>query len=57
MIPDHVDYLDTWMAMEEVYCAGLARAIGVSNFNEKQLQRLCKHAEIQPHNLQVLLSK
>ena len=33
-------YLDTWKAFEEIYAAGRAKAIGVSNFEPEHLQRI-----------------
>lgn len=43
-----VDYLDTWKGMEEVHAAGLARSIGVSNFNHKQIDRILAVAKVAP---------
>ncbi|KRY45646.1 1,5-anhydro-D-fructose reductase [Trichinella britovi] len=53
IIPDPVDHLETWKAMEEVYKKGLTRAIGLSNFNIEQMQRIIDNCEIIPHNIQV----
>ncbi|MDR3346399.1 MAG: aldo/keto reductase [Campylobacteraceae bacterium] len=39
---------DTWRAMEKIYERGLARAVGVSNFNEYHLNELKKSAKIKP---------
>lgn len=39
--------------MEQLVDAGLANAIGVSNFNVKQLQRILNSCRIKPANLQV----
>lgn len=43
-----IDYLETWRGMEQTVKLGLAKSIGVSNFNEEQLERLLEHANIKP---------
>lgn len=43
-----VDYLETWKGMEDVYKAGLAKSIGVSNFTVSQLERLLANCSIKP---------
>ncbi|XP_028153886.1 aldo-keto reductase family 1 member B1 isoform X2 [Diabrotica virgifera virgifera] len=43
-----VDYLETWEGMEECVNLGLAKSIGISNFNEEQMERLLKHCKIPP---------
>lgn len=47
------DYLETWRGMEECKKQGLARSIGVSNFNSEQITRLLSVAKIKPVNNQV----
>lgn len=39
--------------LENVYESGFAKAIGVSNFNIQQLERILKVAKVPIHNLQV----
>lgn len=46
--PDNVDYLETWQGMEDAKALGLARSIGVSNFNIEQLQRLFANSRTRP---------
>ncbi|CAH1276529.1 unnamed protein product [Diabrotica balteata] len=59
--PDHetlgifsdVDYLDTWKEVEKLAKKGLAKSIGVSNFNKRQLERILANATIKPVNNQI----
>lgn len=48
-----VDYLDTWKEMEKLVDLGLTKSIGISNFNAKQVDRVCATARIQPATNQV----
>lgn len=42
------DYVETWKGMEECVTLGLTKGIGLSNFNEKQVQRVLDMATIKP---------
>ncbi|KAL4707238.1 hypothetical protein ACJJTC_008319 [Scirpophaga incertulas] len=45
---DDIDYLETWKGMEEAKELGLAKSIGVSNFNASQLDRLVANCKVKP---------
>lgn len=42
------DYVDTWRGMEECLKLGLAKSIGLSNFNSKQVQRVLDACAVKP---------
>ncbi|XGW20081.1 hypothetical protein V3C99_003703 [Haemonchus contortus] len=46
---------DIWRGLESVYKKGIARAIGVSNWNAEQIERVMKIATVPIHNIQVEL--
>lgn len=51
---DHsVSVEDIWRGLESVYEKKLTRAIGISNFNVGQTERILKVAKIPIHNIQV----
>ena len=47
------DHVKIWKAMEAQVEAGRTKAIGVSNFSVRQIERIVEIAQIQPANLQV----
>ena len=49
----NVHYCDTWAAMETLVDQGLCKAIGLSNFNHKQVLEVIDKARIKPAVLQV----
>lgn len=50
---DDTHYNDTWKAMEKLVEKGLCKDIGVSNFNNKQLQDVLDICKVKPANNQV----
>ncbi|XP_022817101.1 aldo-keto reductase AKR2E4-like isoform X1 [Spodoptera litura] len=50
---DYTDYVDTWRGMIEAKNLGLTRSIGVSNFNQQQIDRLLELGLEKPTVLQV----
>lgn len=62
--PNPIDFRDnweaanaeTWRAMEELYNAGKAKTIGVSNFRAHHLEALKKTAKVQPMVNQIFLA-
>jgi aldehyde reductase len=46
---------EVWKVMEKFVAAGKVKSIGISNFEESQIERIVKVAKIQPSNLQVEL--
>nr|XP_034838629.1 aldo-keto reductase AKR2E4-like [Maniola hyperantus] len=53
---DITDYLDTWRGMMEAKQLGLAKSIGLSNFNQQQIQRILDSGLEKPAALQVELN-
>lgn len=54
VIPDKsANLVETWKVLEAAYRQGKVRSIGLSNFNTKQVQKICDSALVQPHCLQV----
>ncbi|CAL7938554.1 unnamed protein product [Xylocopa violacea] len=53
IILSNADYVDTWKAMEALQSKGLAKNIGVSNFNSEQIERVLKNCTIKPVTNQI----
>ncbi|GAV06919.1 hypothetical protein RvY_16828 [Ramazzottius varieornatus] len=53
LLLDNVDFIDTWKELEKAVDQGLLKAIGVSNFNRAQIQKVLDNSRIKPANLQV----
>lgn len=55
MVPESTDFtlLDTWRVLEELVDEGLIKSIGVSNFNQTQLDYIIDNARIKPVNNQI----
>lgn len=51
--PGRASVQETWLAMEKLVPAGLAKAIGISNFNGGLILDLHKYATIKPATLQI----
>jgi len=48
------DHAAIWAAMETQVALGKAKSIGISNFEQSQIERLLQVAKIKPSNLQVI---
>lgn len=46
--PKRDRYVESWLALEELRDAGLARSIGVSNFEPEHLDRIAEHSSVIP---------
>jgi len=44
---------DVWREYEKIYASGKAKAIGISNFSPRQIQRIYDNSTVKPMNLQV----
>jgi alcohol dehydrogenase (NADP+) len=51
--PVLIPHIETWKTLEKFYNDGKLKSIGLSNFNEQQIQELYDQATIKPQNLQV----
>ncbi|KAJ8918851.1 hypothetical protein NQ315_011139 [Exocentrus adspersus] len=50
---DDFDHIEIWKKMEEQVDAGRTKAIGLSNFNQRQIEKIMKSARIKPTCLQI----
>ncbi|VDO05111.1 unnamed protein product [Rodentolepis nana] len=48
LVYDNIKIEDTWREMEKLVHAGLAKSVGVSNFNKRQIERIIEHGTIVP---------
>lgn len=48
VLTDSTDYLDTWRAMEALLSTGKAKAIGISNFSQTEVERLLSKSKTPP---------
>ena len=55
-LTSNVDWMETWKALEECQKKGLARSIGLSNFNSEQIKRCLDNCTIKPVVNQVCTS-
>lgn len=54
---DSTHYKETWKAMETLVAKGLVRALGLSNFNSRQIDDVLSVASVRPAVLQVSTAK
>lgn len=54
---DSTHYKETWKALEALVAKGLVRALGLSNFNSRQINDVLSVASVHPAVLQVSTAK
>lgn len=54
---DFIDYKETWKALETLVAKGLVRALGLSNFNSRQIDDVLSVASVRPAVLQVSIAE
>lgn len=52
-IDPSTDHIAVWKKMENLLDLGIAKSIGLSNFNKKQIQRVLNNCKVRPANLQI----
>ncbi|XP_070497024.1 1,5-anhydro-D-fructose reductase-like [Chironomus tepperi] len=55
IVQSPTDHIKTWKELERLKADGLIKHLGVSNFNESQIQRLLDNSDVKPEALQVEL--
>uniref|UniRef100_A0A336KNX9 CSON008193 protein n=1 Tax=Culicoides sonorensis TaxID=179676 RepID=A0A336KNX9_CULSO len=53
LLDTETSHVKTWKVMEEMVNKGLTKYIGISNFNQNQIQRVIDNCTIKPVNLQI----
>ncbi|KAF6215916.1 hypothetical protein GE061_000251 [Apolygus lucorum] len=53
ILEPNTSHMSTWTAMERYVKDGKVKAIGLSNFNQEQIDRIWNNGEIKPANLQI----
>ena len=53
LVPGNATIQETWRAMEALVGKGLAKSIGISNFNGQLIMDLMRYAKIKPATLQI----
>jgi len=53
VVPGTATIQETWQAMEKLVPAGLAKSIGISNFNGQLILDLLRYAKVRPATLQI----
>ncbi|KAK3930826.1 Aldo-keto reductase family 1 member A1 [Frankliniella fusca] len=55
VVEEDTDHIAVWKEMEALVDAGKAKHIGLSNFNQRQVQNILDNCRIKPANLQIEL--
>lgn len=53
LIFSDVDYVETYKAIEDCYNNGLIKCIGLSNFNQSQIENVLKNCKVRPSVIQL----
>lgn len=53
VVPGNASIQETWTAMEKLVSQGMAKSIGISNFNGQLIMDLLRYAKIPPATLQI----